>query len=89
VAEWLDAQGLVWKYEGPALPVKVVQRTSSGIVGQVVHGQRVGVAAAYGGELAGVPDADRLRLQRHAAPDLRLVFTGRSSAVESGVKVCG
>jgi hypothetical protein len=41
------------------LPVEVVQGAGRDLAGQVVHGQRVGVAVAQRGELAGVPVAER------------------------------
>lgn len=46
------------------LPVEVVQGAGRGLAGQVVHGQRVGVTVAQGGELAGVPVAERAAQQQ-------------------------
>src|SRR6266498_1275466 len=51
------ARGVVHAEPRERLPVDVVQGAGRGRAGQVVHGQDVGAAAAYAGELVGVPVA--------------------------------
>jgi hypothetical protein len=72
------------------LPVKVVRRASSGIVGQVVRGQLVEVAAAHGGELAGVqtltgytPSGTPLRTFALCSPAVHLLSRAASRFVAS------
>src|SRR6266571_3402913 len=58
------ARGVVHAEPRERLPVDVVQGAGRGRAGQVMYGQDVGVAAAYAGELVGVPVAGRAAQQQ-------------------------